>query len=608
MKITWENWLILIVLAIVGFMAWFQFGYPQFFFVNLSVDKQEAQRIAESYLSSSGADTQRYLKAVVFVEDSDTDRYLQKTLGFKGEGEFLRKYNYDLFFWSIRFFRVGQKEEYVVMVSSKKREVIGFRHSLEDTEARIALSKNVSKRKAEEFLAKNFKTNFSELDFHEEKIRKLEKRTDYSFSWENKGVYIPWSDTENGGGAKLIIGATIAGNEVIGFYNNYLQIPEKFGRFMEKQLAAGQYIGSISFILMLIMICWAVFLLAWRRNDVIMHISKPWYFGMGIALFVLLILSILNNFQNLLYEYNTSTSLVASLGQYFISVVPNILFLSVVFMLPGLTGESLRQEAYPDKKQISFFHFVNSTFWCRTLSRMIILGYLLFIMLIGLQAALFSFGQKYFGVWVERLLLVDMSSSYLPFLAALVIGSRASLNEEVLFRLFGITWGKKYLKSTILALLVTSVIWGFCHSEYAIFPIWFRGVEVSTMGLLLGFMFLRYGIITVVVAHYVFDVFWGVAPYLLGRVTPYLFYSSLFAILLPLFIAIIAYLINGKEEERPLAWLLNKHQKFNLEVLINFLKDNKKHLPAPEKLKEELISHGWDVSVVELAIKMAYYS
>jgi hypothetical protein len=234
------------------------------------------------------------------------------------------------------------------------------------------------------------------------------------------------------------------------------------------------------------------------------------------------------------------------------------------------------------------------------------LGYLLFFIVIGLQSTAFWLGQKFLGVWVEQIRLVEMSSAYLPFLAALVIGFRASLNEEILFRLFGIGLGKRYLKNTALAIFFCSVIWGFGHSEYAVFPTWFRGIEVSLMGLLLGFVFIKFGLVVVIVAHYAFDVFWGVAPYILSRATPHLFISSLCILLFPLLIALIAYIINGREEERKLEWLLNSHQKFNLEVLISFLKQNKNQMPPVHKLQEELINHGWDVSVVESAIKQVY--
>jgi len=69
---------------------------------------------------------------------------------------------------------------------------------------------------------------------------------------------------------------------------------------------------------------------------------------------------------------------------------------------------------------------------------------------------------------------------------------------------------------------------------------------------------------------------------------------------------IIAYLKDGREEERPLGWLLNRHQRFNLEILTDFLMRNKDRMPPADKLRTELIGHGWDIAIVDSVIKKVY--
>ncbi|MFZ5801059.1 MAG: CPBP family intramembrane glutamic endopeptidase [Candidatus Omnitrophota bacterium] len=606
MYLSRKNWSTIILLAVLGISAWLKFGLPQFFSVDLSVDRIQAGRIADDFLNRKGINHIRYLNTVVFMEDSAADRYLQRTIGFDKEEKFIKEYAYDLFYWAVRFFKPGRKEEFKVVVASKDGSVGAFRHFLEDTQAEPYIDKDRALGLCRDFLERHFNLKFKDYRFHEEQIKKYENRVDYNFSWEHSGVYIPWSKEENSGGAKLIVSAGTAGDRVAFFFRNTLDIPEKFSRAVERQLALGTYIGNIATFLLVLLIGWSIFIMVQRRNDLIMHLCKKWYIGLGILIFILGISGHLNNFNTILFNYDTSASLGTFLGNHFILLIYNTLFLSMTFMLPGLSGESLRQEVFPKRKDISFFHFINSTFLCRSISKMIILGYLLFFILAGLQALLFALGQRFAGVWVERVRLVELSSAYLPFLAALNVGVRASLSEEILFRLFGISLGKKYFKSAAVAIILTSIIWGFGHSDYAIFPVWFRGIEVGIMGLVLGYMFVRYGIIVTIVAHYVFDVFWGVAPYLVSGSNVYLFLSSLAVVLLPLFFALLAYLADKREEEWPLEWLLNRHQKFNLEVLLGFIKDNQDKLPQPQILRSQLIEHGWDVAVVDSAIKKAY--
>ena len=257
----------------------------------------------------------------------------------------------------------------------------------------------------------------------------------------------------------------------------------------------------------------------------------------------------------------------------------------------------------PNHKTGSFLHNLTSTLFSKNVAQLIALGYLVAIIMIGLQALAFEFGQRYLGVWVEYTWMVQLSSSYWPFLSAFLLGIIASASEEVSFRLFAINVGKKFFKSTVIASLVASILWGYGHSTYMVFPMWFRGIEVTCLGLLLSYVYLRYGIIVTLVAHYLFDVFWECSAYLLGQSTMFNFYSCLLTLLLPLGFAAIALFFNRPEIERPMRWRLNLHQKFNLEILKNYLKSRPELLTKPRaELMTEIMNHGWDLAVVEFAL------
>ena len=49
------------------------------------------------------------------------------------------------------------------------------------------------------------------------------------------------------------------------------------------------------------------------------------------------------------------------------------------------------------------------------------------------------------------------------------------------------------------------MIWAFGHSNYAIFPVYIRGIELTIAGLIFGIGFLRFGLLTCIVAHFVID-------------------------------------------------------------------------------------------------------
>jgi len=605
MKISAKGWILFVLIAILCLGLWYKFEYPYFSFVDLSVNKNEALTRAQSYLQSLRINTQTYSKAIIFNTDDWPDRYLQKTLGIRVEEEFIKKHDYELFFWQVRFFKEFQKEEFFVTISPKSGEILSFDHLIDDAQPREVLEKDLARRKAEEFLKNTYGFNLNNYEFHEEKIKRYDSRIDYSFSWEKKGVRIPWRQDQ--GVAKLLTGATVSGLEIRRFYKGVLDIPEKFGRYIENQLILGQYISSFAFLLFMFLLACSVFVIAKRKYNIAFRLSKKWFLYLGLFIILTNMANIVNNLQAILIGYPTSSNLASFFGISSIKLIITIIFFSLSFILPGLAGQSLHSEVFPENRQGSFLHYIRSTFFSHGITKSITLGYLLFFIMLGLQAVIFYFGQRYLGVWKEWVRLTQLSSSYLPFFSAFAIAVTASFSEEIVYRLFAISWIKKYFKNTILAVIVSALIWGFGHSTYAIFPVWFRGIEVSLIGLLLGFMFIKYGLIPLIIAHYLFDVFWGVSAYILGHSSKYLFTGSIFTLAIPLIFAIIAYFMNREEKEKEIKISLNAVEEYNLNILITFMTAKKSQGLSPEAIKEELLYHNWDITLIELAIKDVFY-
>jgi membrane protease YdiL (CAAX protease family) len=606
MKMSRKEWLIFIFIAILFFCLWYKFGYPQFKFVDLSIDKKEALGIARNYLSSRGYDLNGYSKAIVFGTNEWADRYLQRTLGLKSEEDFIRQHDYELFYWRIRFFKELQKEEYFVEISPKTGGVLGFSHLIEDTEERGVVDKDTARIRVEEFLNIAQGLDLKDYDFHEEKSKRFDNRIDYGFFWEKKGVYIPWQKDQ--GQAKLLIGVTISGSEIREFFKGALDIPEKFKRHIQNQLVFGEYLSSFAFLLFIFLLTCASYVIVKRKHNAVIRICRKWYMYLAVFIIIINVLYLFNNIQSLIIGYPTSTYLSSFIGIYFVKVITGLIFLAISFTLPAFAGESLHSEVFPKNQHGSLLHYIKSTFFSRTTAKSIVFGYLLFLIMLGLQAVIFSLGQKYLGVWREWLSLAQLSSSYFPFLSAFIIASTASFSEELVYRLFGISWFKKYFRNTILAVLFTSLIWGLGHAAYAIFPVWFRAIEITIVGLLFGFIFIKYGLIPLLVAHYLFDVFWGTAAYVLGRSTTYLFVSSLLLLALPFAFAIIAYYINREDKERKIEIMLNATEEYNLKILINFISIMKLQGEGQETIKKELLLHNWDITLVDLAILEAFKS
>lgn len=590
------------LLGLLAFGLWLRLGYPEFSFVDLSVSKSKALTVAQDYLSSQGVKITQYRHVVLLTSDNAADRYLQKTLGFQGELAFLKENRMNLFHWVIRFFREGEKEEYRVTVESSRGDVVSFSHIMEDTAQRHDVPPEQAQAQVQAFLAKNFSINFEDYMARETVTKKYDNRTDHSFSWQKKNVSIPWSQDPGDGTAKLLIKARISGSDILFFDAATLEVPDAFNRWVEKSTQSGRILTGLFLTLYYILIMVATYLVVIKRYHLVMQLSKRFYIGLAAVLFGLIVLFYLNNIPDFLFDYPTTSSLRVYFSELILGLLISSAFYALVVILPGIAGESLVQESA--RKSLGFVRYLQSTFFSRNVASRILLGYLIAVFMLGLQSLLFYLGRIYANVWTERLLVAQASSAFWPFLTALAISFRAGVSEEVFFRLFGISWAEKVFKNIFLACLATSVLWGFGHAQYPVFPAWFRGFEVSLLGLLLCFFYLRHGILPVIVAHYLFDAFWGTAGFLLGKAQPLDFGLCLLVILLPLLFAVAAWVMNKPDVKKELVLTLEKHQLFNLNILARFRSDPANTAgKTPENIRRELIDHGWDIVVVEEALQ-----
>lgn len=592
----WE-WLILIFLAAGGVFSWYRLSLPRYQSIDLSISQTKAVDIAKKFLQTNrGIDIKGYRTAVTFNVDESTDRYLQRTLGITGSGALIRKLHYDLFSWGVRFFKEKQKEEYKVGVSSASGEVIGYNHIIEDTASRPFADKDKSRQLALDFLHTTYGGNPGQYILHGEDVHKFDNRQDYAFSWQDKNVQIPWSKNKDKGYAKLLTLVTVSGNEILGFSKSFFEIPDGFNRYVENLKQTGQNLTLCFRILYLALMTFAIVVVVNRKHQVVARQVKPFYISVGIAMFVLLILDVLNNYQDLLFAYPTTQSL----GDYVVrQIIDNIIspfFIAVGFVLPALAGESLRYETCGGQKNRGILSTLLSSFCSVNIAHQIFIGYLAAAFILGMQAFIFNLGFKYCGVWDELSWLSQASTTLIPAFTAMVIGFQASFSEESMFRLFAINLFKKYGVPTFLAVFSGAAIWGFGHTGYEIFPMWFRGVEVTCIGVIMGVCYLRYGLISVIAAHYLIDSFYYSLPLLLNARVHFNFYTGLGVVSLPVGLALIALALNRNTPERPLSIRFTPQQQFNYSLLQELCRHK-----TPEELlvlKKDLQRHGWDQAII----------
>lgn len=195
---------------------------------------------------------------------------------------------------------------------------------------------------------------------------------------------------------------------------------------------------------------------------------------------------------------------------------------AVIVWLSLVAGEGLWRKMgfrlWPDLRESSFAPDVKRSVW---------LGYLFCFIILGVQAVVLYTGYVRFGVWTTADPLTDGRNQLFLTLYPLLAWT-AAISEEAIYRLFAIAcftmmfrplwrWmhrltGKPVFLNPLLAIVpaavLASILWGAAHAGYAVYPVYTRLIEVSLLGLVFSWLFLRYGLMAAIFAHAAVDLLW----------------------------------------------------------------------------------------------------
>jgi membrane protease YdiL (CAAX protease family) len=276
----------------------------------------------------------------------------------------------------------------------------------------------------------------------------------------------------------------------------------------------------------------------------------------GVIGMVLSFCSTLNQFSLQEFQYPTTDSYSAFITKQLLQALISALGAGGLLFVLTAGAEPLYREMFRDKISLG------NLFRLRGLrTKRFFLGAILGITLTGIfiayQTAFYIVAYK-FGAWSPAdVPYSDLLNTRFPWLFVLFGGFLPAVSEEFLFRMFGIPFLRKLVRSTAIAVVLAGFIWGFGHAGYPQQPFYIRGVEVGIGGVALGLIMLRWGILPTLVWHYSVDAMYS-AMLLVRSQSLYFKLSgatSAGIIVLPVLIALIAYWRHGGFE--PEAGLLN---------------------------------------------------
>ncbi|MEC2343985.1 type II CAAX endopeptidase family protein [Paenibacillus barengoltzii] len=228
-------------------------------------------------------------------------------------------------------------------------------------------------------------------------------------------------------------------------------------------------------------------------------------------------------------------------GLFFQGLVTLFLAASVYFSLVG--GDGLWR-----KNGINLWARSREEGYGRSILTSVGDGYAWALILLGVQSVVFFILEQTIHTWSTTDATQSPYNMVYPVLFPLLAWV-AGIGEEAVYRLFGIPMLKKMFRSTFIACLLSTLIWAFGHTLYPIYPVISRPIELTFIGLLFSFVFLRYGFATVVFSHVIFDsILMALSLMFMGGALNIV--AGLFYIALPAIVAYVIYLFNPPSKER----------------------------------------------------------
>lgn len=494
-RLTRRDWVLIAVCCAVAALSlfiifnWFNAAFPEAS-IDFRYNRGTSLPLAQAVLTAQHIDVRGLDHTAIFEGDDGARIFLERSIGLSRANQVMR-HDVRLWWWRHRWFRPLQEEEYEVQIAPTG-ELVAFLDRIPEERALPSIDPAAARNLAQAFLQR-CGVRLPSLQLVSQSERRLPHRIQRIFTWESQSVHPA--------GAPYRYEVRVDGDR-ISSYSQRVKVPDQFERdyrdLRSKNLLAGNI--DVVFFALTMIAAVVIFITRLLRGDV----RPKLLLGVGIASVVLVTLVSLNSFPLALADYDTTSSYPAFLTQFaFGSLLQGVGVAMLLAVIVG-SGEVLYRERLPQ-------HLAIPRLWqkralaSKRVFLSFVLGYALVTFFLAYQVVFYLIADK-FGAWAPADVPYDsMLNTAFPWVAVLFAGFFPALSEEFLSRAFSIPFFERIFKSRWFAIILAGFIWGFGHATYPNQPFYIRGVEVGLAGVLLGVLFLRFGLLPTLIWHYTVD-------------------------------------------------------------------------------------------------------
>jgi membrane protease YdiL (CAAX protease family) len=458
--------------------------------IEFRFDRTTSAAIATTLLRDRHLATAGMMHSAEFDHDDDAKIFLERTIGLERANLVMRD-QVRLWYWRHRWFKPLQEEEYRVDISPAG-SIVAFDHKIPESRPIANAVPEDARQIAEQFLHVSG-VPLSDLQLVAQSERALPHRIQRLFTWESRTI--------RPGNTPYRYLVTVDGSEVSSF-SQALHIPDSWRRSYADLRSKNNAAGGVdtAFLALTIFAALAIFVVRARHGDLQIRMLTV----IAIISVVLVTGVALNSFPSALAGYDTRTSFGSFVTQQVVLAILQGIGVGMLLVVIVGAGESLYRQRLPQHLAIPRL-WNRRSLYSKRVFRSFVLGYTLVAFFLAYQVV-FYLVADHFGAWAPAEIPYDeMLNSALPWVAVLFAGFFPALSEEFMSRAFSIPLLERILRSRFAASVVAGFIWGFGHATYPNQPFYIRGVEVGLAGVLLGFVFYRFGLLPLLIWHYTVD-------------------------------------------------------------------------------------------------------
>ncbi|HEY8852947.1 MAG TPA: type II CAAX endopeptidase family protein, partial [Gemmatimonadaceae bacterium] len=405
------------------------------------------------------------------------------------------------FIWSVRAFVPGNPREARVHFAPDGR-IIGFERKLADADRRPTVSADSGQRLAE--IALNTwidnSANRWKLVTASYETKKTSGRVDRTYTFERVDRRIS--------GAPIRAEVGIAG-DTPSRVRPYVEIPESFRRRYAEMRSWNDLLALLASLAILAVAIIGMIALSRFARDRRVRWREPMIVGSVIGLLALA--AALNELSGSWFSYDSAMSPRTFLAM---QVLLAVLLAVSSALLVGFTmaaAEAATRSAFPRHLDWWKLWRYRGT---REVASRVGGGYAVATIAFAYVAIFYLVTRTLLGWWVPSELLDDPNqiASPMPWISGIAVSLNAGVWEESLFRALPLSllslWigqrsGRRWLMAA--GVVASALIFGFAHSNYESWPPYSRGVEIFVDACFWAVLFINFGLLVTVIAHFVYD-------------------------------------------------------------------------------------------------------